>query len=248
MNASFFKRLLLQTMGQPLKHIILSGLLCTASLVFGQSRWGIRVNQNTDLFTVTYRESLSSPKESQVHFGRFSAGLNYTNNKVVHEFELFVPEINASTNHVQFPWPQELPHKSDFKNQVSCYSLRYAVMRNMHSLTQRFHLAFGFAVNPYYLKGESIPKMENTYYLSRSILGASLNIMPAINFNASERVVFTLDCPFKVVDFYRATTNIKNPAIPVHQQKTHTSETAFFMKSYTVRIGIAYRLGRVRKS
>jgi hypothetical protein len=66
--------------------------------MYGQGRWGIRVNQNTDLFNVTYKDRLHSVEERQVRFGRFSVGLNYTPNKVTHELELFVPEINASAD------------------------------------------------------------------------------------------------------------------------------------------------------
>jgi hypothetical protein len=245
MSLTFLKSLF-HTLSPRLSWCIVSGLLCTTSVMYGQGRWGIRVNQNTDLFNVTYEGYLHSVEERQVRFGRFSAGLNYTRNKVTHELELFVPEINASADRVRFPWPQELRRDTNFASEVSSYSLRYALMRNVHS-HQRLQIAFGFAVNPYYLKAESFPLVENVYYAYKSILGASLNLMPAISFRASKHVALTVDCPFKVADFYRRTINVKNPAIPIHQQKTHNSETTFFMSAYTVRVGLSYTFSSERK-
>ena len=74
--------------------------------------------------------------------------------------------------------------------------------------------------------------------------GVSPNAIPGINLQASKRLSFVLDCPLKVFDFYYKMVNIKNPAIPVRQEKDYSFESDFFMNAFTVRLGVAYKLGK----
>jgi hypothetical protein len=219
-------------------------LVSRFSEVSAQGTWGGRINQNTDIFTVTdtYHKSAS---ERKFHFTRMSFGVVYKSQRWRHEIEVFVPEIKASFSHVQFPWAYDVYFHEGTKERTNSYSVRYALVRNVYSFADRFHFALGLGLNPYYQKFESIPVQENIYYASTTTLGASINVLPAFNFDLLQnRLMITADCPLKLFDFFRSELYIRNPAIPIRQQKMPETTSKFFMNVYTVRIGVTYWFGR----
>ena len=218
-------------------------LLSCVSTTYGQTEWGIRVNQNTDFFTVTYQNEENSFEEHQANFTRLSVELNRIRENVIEELELFIPQINAPVDHVQFPWPQELTRQNNSINKTSSYSLRYSYTRIIRKQTSAFNVALGAAVNPYYLRAASDPYLSDHYASNRNILGVSLNLVPAVHFNASNHITLVVDCPFKVVDFYYISAITKNPTLPFGEQIIHKTEASFFMQAYTLRTGIMYRVG-----
>lgn len=215
--------------------------LCTCIYVNGQGKWGLRVNQNTDVFSVTYKEDFSSYEKTEIRISRISAAVDYMRGKYTHDLEFFIPQINAST--LQYPWPQTLYESTRFKNRISSYSLRYTVARNVYSLTKSFFLVLGGALNPYYVKTEGLPQTELSYYASRSVLGISFNVVPGVSLKISKRISFVLDCPIKVFDVYRLIYEVRNPSLPISMQKMKSAEVDFFMNAFTLRLGAMYRLG-----
>lgn len=214
--------------------------ICSA--LHGQGKWGIRLNQNTDFFPVTYTVSnASSYTEREVRAGRISAVFSYLRGKYTHELELFVPQVNSSDP--IFPWPYAVRSMPTYKIKYSSYAIRYTISRNVYSFTKSFSLSLGGGLNGYILKVKNVPQVENSFPVSDYMVGMSLNAVPGINLQASRHLSFVLDCPLKVFDFYYRTVNIQNPLIPPRQQKKRSFETDDFMKALTVRLGVAYKFG-----
>jgi len=206
-----------------------NSLLCLPSLMifatwttsYAQSKWGIRLNQNTDFFYVTYEEKTQSHQEAKVRFGRLSAAVSYVIAKNTHELELFVPQINASNP--SFPLPQILYRKPEFKNSISSFAMRYSAFRSL-SITNTLFFTLGGAFKPYYLKTESLPVVANFFSGSYTSVGFSLNVIPGVTLKPFKQVSFVLDCPLKIFDFYRRAFYVANPAIPV-SMRTISSNT-----------------------
>lgn len=223
-------------------------LLCSCCALQAQGKWGIRVNQNTDFFSVTYRETNTTThttrtyEEPEVRMSRISAAILHVNRGYAQELELFVPQVNGSQ--AVFPWPHDVrTYPPNSENKYSSYAMRYGVSKNVYSVTRSFALSLGGGLNTYFLKVENAPHFESSFPVLDYVAGLSLNAIPGVNLQASKQLSFVLDCPLKIFDFYYRTVNIKNPAIPLRQQRTNSFETDFFTNAFTVRLGAAYTFG-----
>jgi hypothetical protein len=215
--------------------------LCSCCTLHAQGKWGIRLNQNSDFFSVTYRESTtSSYKEDQVRIGRISAAVTYFSGRYTQELEVFLPQTYSSKP--TFPWPHDV-RGNPSEGRYSSYAIRYTISRNVYSFTKSLSLSMGGGLNAYFLNDKNVPLVSNWFPVSNYMIGISLNAIPGINLQASKRLSFVLDCPLKILDFYHETVHTKNPAIPVRQQKIRSFETDYFMNAFTVRLGVGYRFG-----
>lgn len=210
-------------------------LICGAPQLYAQGNWGVRVNQNTDFFSV-------ESKGSKVQFARISAGVSYVTKKYTHDLELFVPTVKGSSP--TFPWRYDKFENVLFTQRFSSYSMRYSVVRNFQ-VNNSFYFVLGGALNPYYLKVERLPTNENiAYYNYENFVGVSLNVVPGIKVIATKNLSFVLDCPLKLFDYYHKVYDVKNPAIPVRQQKMPSDHAKFFMNAFTIRLGASYVFGK----
>lgn len=231
-----------------MRWLVTSILLCSCCVLHAQGKWGIRLNQNTDFFSVTYTETdmntliTSSNKEREVRIGRISAAVSYLSGEYTQELELFVPQVNGSSP--TFPWPHDVRINVNTEHKYSSYAARYMISRNVYSLTKSLSLSLGGGLNAYCVKDEIMPRNEYAFPVSDYSIGMSLNVIPGVNLKASEHFSFLLDCPLKVFDVYHKTVNTRNPAIPVRRQKERSFETDFFMNAVTVRLGVAYQFGK----
>jgi hypothetical protein len=213
---------------------------CSASLA--QGKWGVRVYQNTDIFSVFYWVNSQSPEEeSHVSFSRFSGAAAYSGRIYTHELELSVPQINGSSPQFAFPYKSRRVEES--KNRFSSYSIRYTIARNVR-ISESFLFVFGAALNPYFTRSENIPQVETAFPVTYNAFGVSLNAVAGINIKATRSLSFIVDCPLKLFDYYHEIREVRNPAIPVRQQKTPSDETKFIMSAFTLRLGASYLFGR----
>jgi len=105
-------------------------------------------------------------------------------------------------------------------------------------------LAFniGLALNPYFVNAEYKPKPNNpnTFYSSEKYFGGSFNVIPRMIFRLSNRFTGDLNVPFKIFDIWREVYEVKNPLIPISQQRKQDWKYSFLEAAYTIRLGITY--------
>ena len=229
-----------------MKSIILAALyVLVASCTFGQKSLGIKIYQNTDLFSIEYREwGNSKPTVSEeVNFNRISLAASLqTKSKFVHEVELFIPEISKPLDKIQYPMNYELRRDETFDGEVSSYSFRYEFSKTFTDDTKRLGFGLGAGINPYYVHIEYIPNVETTFYFSSRLYGFVVNVTPRISYRLSNRFSIDLNVPLKIYDLRWEKIRVDNPAIPITQQTVTTLDNIFFEDAYTIRLGVMYTL------
>jgi hypothetical protein len=229
-----------------------TALLTTLSILssicsFGQSSFGVKVYQNTDLFKTIYNERRNNLVTSfeQINFSRISLAADiHTKNGFQHEVEFFIPEISKSLDDIQYPMNYEFRKDVTFDGKASSYSLRYEFSKRLTNESKRFGFSIGAGINPYYLHIEYIPNVETTYYWSTELYGFALNFTPRINYKISRRFNVDLNVPLKIYDLRGEKNEVNNPAIPIRQQTTNDVDHIFFESAYTIRLGLAYKFAR----
>jgi hypothetical protein len=219
---------------------LLAFLITTSS--YGQTRFGLKVYQNTDIFSARYYDSQNdkTTKHNYVKFNRISVAFNlYSKRRLVHEIEVLLPEISKSTDRVNFPLDYEFKKMdSSWESIISTYSLRYELSKILTEPSKRLIFSLGFGANPYLTNTEYTPNIPNTYYSNTRVYGLSLNLIPRVTFKVSNNVNIDLNIPFKLYDFKKEETTIKNPNIPIHQQTSKNTHGDFFEKAYSIRLGV----------
>ena len=102
-----------------MKTTLLTTLSILSSICsFGQSAFGIKVYQNTDLFKTIYNESRNNllTSSEQVNFSRISLAMDiHTKKGLLHEVEFFIPEISKSLEDIQYPMNYEFRKDASFR-------------------------------------------------------------------------------------------------------------------------------------
>src|SRR5688572_3023742 len=106
-------------------------LLCITALslstlpVLSQSRIGVTIYQNTDRFTMTYRD-IDYQQDQVLNFHRISVALSFNlRGKYTHELEIFIPEFSKEPKQFLFPANLTLGISSGADIEVGSYSFRY---------------------------------------------------------------------------------------------------------------------------
>lgn len=209
---------------------------------FSQKKYGIKIYQNTDFFQKSYYESAATiTTDDIINFDRFSVAFNVIlDNGLMHEMEIFIPEISKSSNTIKFPFNYTFRNDNSFKTEVSSYSLRYELNKSILKASSRFGLSLGLGLNPYFLELESIPKVSNAYSARKNYFGIALNLTTRMQYQLTRRLIIDLNFPLKIYDLRWEQTKIENPLIPRHHQITKDFEAKFFEDVYTMRLGIMY--------
>jgi hypothetical protein len=135
----------------------------------------------------------------------------------------------------------EFSDREETKNTISTYSIRHELYK-LFNPTQTIFFGLGLAVNPYYTHAEYESDQSTVYGSTDDLIGISLNVVPRIVINVSERFRIDLNIPVKVYDFRYSKYQVNNPTIPIRQQMVESFDNIFFEGSYTVRFGVAYLL------
>ncbi|MFM9840896.1 MAG: hypothetical protein ACKVOQ_21695 [Cyclobacteriaceae bacterium] len=226
------------------QHLSIIVILLSTHFSFGQGKFGIKVYQNTDIFSITtidydVNPSLTSTF-SRTNFNRISIVLQMAaKNKLIHEIELIIPEFSKPISNPQFPFNYAFRKRNDLDNLMTTISLRYEIHKKIHSVGN-IHINLGIGLNPYYINVEDISKTPNTYDRYTKYFGGSLNLIPSIIYKISNQFSLEINCPFKIYDLMNVTNRIANPAIPINQQTSTKIENGFLYNIYTFRFGVSY--------
>jgi hypothetical protein len=78
------------------------------------------------------------------------------------------------------------------------------------------------------------------FYRSEKYYGGSFNVIPRMIFRLSNRFAGDLNIPFKIFDIWWQENLIKNPLIPIAQQRMKDWNHSFLEDAYTMRLGVTY--------
>ncbi|MBT1709818.1 hypothetical protein KK062_16355 [Fulvivirgaceae bacterium PWU5] len=231
------------------RFIVLLAFLTISAGAFAQHEYRIKLYQHTSsLETVYQRPSSAVPdeKSGDRHFttGTFSVAFSIISLRggFHHEFELFVPQIDRSAQGIQFPRNFGLSRSALTTDVISAYSFRYEINQDITNVTKRFVLNLGLAVNPYHINMEFKPHERNVFERNVQITGATINIIPRVSCQLTDRLSLELNVPVNVFDIYRSKQRIDNPGASLRAQTNAGTEHTFFQDIYTVRFGVAYTL------
>ncbi|MBX2965961.1 MAG: hypothetical protein KF845_07430 [Cyclobacteriaceae bacterium] len=209
---------------------------------FSQNQFSIKVYQNTDFFQTEYYSAGNVfTKTSNVNFSRISIAVSLKK-KISHEVEFMIPEKSKSASSIKFPYSYTFSQRAELNESVSAYALRYEVSSEIKSSSNRFNFYLGLGLNPYFIEVESTPNVPTVFYSKTSLYGFSLNTIPRITLNVSERISLDLNIPFKVYDYQFERRRIENPHIPPGQRVMKKSYNQFFENVYTIRLGLAFKI------
>lgn len=222
------------------RYIVLLACLTISFGAFAQQEYRAKVYQHTSWRRSVYqREGVNNSRD--VSTGTFSVAFNVISLKgnFHHELEIFVPEINRPANHIQFATDYNLSHAKATKDVVSAYSFRYEINQDITNVTKRFVLNLGAGINPYYVEIDRKPADPSYYSVHVKYTGATINLIPRVSCNLSERLSVELSMPLHIVDFRKESQRIDSPLLP---GSTNSTKRKFFDDIYTVRFGLAYVL------
>lgn len=227
------------------KIILVTYFILIAIFSFGQKKYGIKIYQNTDIFKTQYYESRGRTltKLNVVNFSRPSLAIDiHTKNSFTHEIELLIPEVSKSVENIQYPLNYEFRKDITTKGKASSYSIRYELNKTLTNESNRFSFSAGVGINPYYVRIEYIPIVETTFYMSTKLYGFAFNLTPRLKYKLSKRISVDLNIPLKIYDLRGQRNWIRNPLIPIGQQKNNDYRSIFFETAYTIRLGLMYKL------
>jgi hypothetical protein len=210
-----------------------------------QNTVGIKVYQNTDAFETQFYETgpRTYTKVDNLHFSRISLALDFKTKKgLVHEFEILVPEFSKAPEKVMFPLNYEFRRGLTIEGNVSTLSFRYEINKTLTDKSRPFAFILGGGINPYFIDIRYEPKDAMTYQWLTKLYGFSFNITPRIQYKLNGRFSIDLNVPLKIYDLSKEDNWVKNPSIPISQQKKDETSNTFFENVYTVRLGLMYTL------
>ncbi len=224
-------------------YLLLSSFLMFAIGSLAQRSFQAKVYQNTDYFNVSYYNSqTNSTRNSNVlNFTRISlAFVINTSKNLTHEIEFLIPELSKSIYKVKLPLDYSFKEDDRMKSTISTYSFRYELSKALFNRSKKMVFNLGLGVNPYYTKTEYEPTVANVYYSFVQLYGASVNVIPRINFNITDKIVLDLNIPLKLYDLQNKETHVNNPSLPIRQQSSSEVTDVFFEQAYTIRLGMSY--------
>jgi hypothetical protein len=231
------------------RYVALLICLTISAGALAQHEYRVKLYQHTSsLETVYQRPGLNGPeaKTGDRHFttGTFSVAFNLISlrGNFHHELEIFMPQINRSAQDIQFPRSYDLSRSTMTNDVISAYSFRYEINQDITNVTKRFVLNLGAAINPYHIEMEFKPRENRVYDRTVRMTGATINIIPRISYQLTDRLSVELNVPVNVYDIYRVKQHVDNPVISKDAQTRSGTERTFFPDLYTVRFGVAYTL------
>jgi hypothetical protein len=231
------------------RFIALLACLTISAGAFAQHEYRIKLYQHTSSLETVYQRPSSGGsdvKSGDRHFttGTFSVAFNIISLRggFHHELELFMPQIDRSAQDIQFPRNFGLSRSTLTTDVISAYSFRYEINQDITNVTKRFVLNLGLAVNPYHIDMEFKPRERNVFERNVQITGATINIIPRVSCQLTDRLSLELNVPVNVFDLYKIKQRVDNPGLSIRSQSNGGTEHTFFQDVYTVRFGVAYTL------
>lgn len=212
-------------------------VVCTS--LFGQSEMQIKIYQNTDSYSVVYNDFQET---DELNFNRISIAFDLrTRRDLLHELELFIPELSTSIHDVKFPMAYAFRDVSWFDARIDTYSFRYELSK-VFKPSKAINFSLGVAVNPFFTRTDYKSSTSYIYDVENKVYGFSANFVPRVMINVSRRFSIDLNIPLKIYDLKVDVTRVMNLSIPREQQESQETENIFFENVYTVRMGVGYKL------
>jgi hypothetical protein len=215
-------------------------------VAYGQQPWSLKVYHNTDLFSKTFNKDLTnkSTKENQTNFNRFSFALQiHPDRKFTHEIEVFIPELNKSTEEVAFPFLYNFDVNDLRTSSVDTYSLRYEIIERISSLKKQKLLSFhtGLSVNPYYVKIDYTSDAVNVFDYHYEHFGFSFAIAPHVKVNFTKKLRLDINVPINLYTLRVESYKTDDPAASASRDETQQAFHKLFQQVYSLRVGLSYQ-------
>ncbi|MEP6734502.1 MAG: hypothetical protein ABJA70_03220 [Chryseolinea sp.] len=95
--------------------------------LFGQ-KFGVRIYQNTDLFSSRISNNGYNSPDLKLNFNRISLAFDINaQNNITHEIEIFIPENSKKLEDVKFPYGYHLSSSLSAANRESNFAMRYEI-------------------------------------------------------------------------------------------------------------------------
>lgn len=162
---------------------------------------------------------------------------------ISHEIELsnFVFQVVDTTTRRLTPQVNTL----NGNLQVSMYiAVRYEYMYNIFSFPRRFSPSISAAITPYFQYQNTHPHTSLNYPTSFRAIGGKLSIIPRLNIKLTKRCFLDVNLPIMLFDQSIQRVILKNPSLPLNQQRNSYGNSAFFsgIGDISARIGVGIKL------
>ena len=221
--------------------LALAGVLIFSSNTKAQRQWAVKLYQNTDYHKVTEdyfwsREKRIVTSAYQVNFSRLSLALHLSSQRK------WEHELALSYSGDVVPIAYKVSNSREESIHTKFYSVQYELLRNLTNSDSKFHFLLGGSILPYWAKLNHHPLVATRFFRYDRHIGGSLNLIPYAVFKPTERWLIDLNVRIGLYDLRQYKRRIYNPAIPVKQQVDREIQHTLLPKTYTIRLGIGYRL------
>jgi outer membrane protein W len=118
----------------------------------------------------------------------------------------------------------------------------YDIMFLKKKETLKLRPYLGFGVNPYFLNSIINPIVATNYPTRQNDFGASISIIPRLNYNITERWFLDLNIPINVTELAVSSQKTYNPLIREEDQRTTNINYEILPSNFLIRIGIGIKI------
>jgi hypothetical protein len=214
--------------------MILTLSFCVASFVV-HSQITLKLYENID-YATNPENTNSDDVKSTLHFSRLSFGVQFQQKKpYFQEFELSFSQKAVPVVHVD--------HKSDNVDIDKYYlGIQYEVNRFVTNADNRLRFSLGGGTLLYYLFEKRTPENNDYYHHKHQYLGMTINLVPRLAYEISHKLIAEISGKIGLFDIRQDWNKIYSQKFPIRPYRVSDTETEFFPKAYTLRIGLGYRL------
>lgn len=207
--------------------------------ISGYAQTAIKLYQNLDYEinpqAYVYGQS-EGGSSSDLHVSRTSLALQFGNSKkYFHEVELSYAENAIPIVHEVFP-------QTDYYETTNNYfGIQYELNKRLAGSGQ-FFFSVGGGFLLYHLTSNQEAVTDDRWNRKQHYTGGLLQVIPRLQYQISKKLFADLNLKLALFDIQRFETYVDAPMLPVRKQTEVSTETAFFPSSYTVRLGLGFRL------
>ena len=118
----------------------------------------------------------------------------------------------------------------------------YAFLIGNPEDASRLKFYLGAAAGPYFERQNLQPLTSDIFPASSTTGGVKISAIPALRYSFADHWFLNVDVPLTLADFQMSATQSNNPAIPVSDRKTTTSDFDLFPFQALLRFGVGLRV------
>jgi hypothetical protein len=180
-------------------------------------------------------------RETKTHsFGNIAPVLMIkTKRNHFNEIELNTLGLKRFTDSYNDPWGN--PVEADIREFSA--GIRYQFSFRLIKKEGTLNPFIGLSALSLYSNTGNTPKVTYAYPRVTRHFNEVIAVVPHLRYNMSDRVFMNFDFPIQVMNFEYIFQEVRNPAIPIRQQRNSGIETHFeFMPVIHARLGVGVRL------